>query len=161
MESITPHPSGGLTMMRTNLLRIFLALFVATQLAGAPAIAAPPEGKGKPGKAQKHEKGNDDRPESHDSVGLLITAAITLDQARHLAVSNNYTGYKALPPGIRKNLGRGKPLPPGIAKRAVPGPLLAQLPHHPGYEWQVCGSDLVLVAVATAIIADVLVGVFD
>lgn len=148
-------------MMRTNLLRIFLALFVATQLTGTLAMAAPPEGKGKPDKAQKHKKGNDDRPESLDSGTLLITASITFDQARRLAVSNNYTGYSALPPGIRKNLGRGKPLPPGIAKKAVPGPLLAQLPHHPGYEWQVCGSDLVLVAVATAIIADVLVGVFD
>jgi len=145
-------------MIRTNLLRIFLALFVTTQLAGTPALAAPPEGKGKAGKTQKHEKG--DMSDSHDS-GTLITVSITFDQARRLAVSNNYTGYSALPPGIRKNLGRGKPLPPGIAKKAVPGPLLAQLPHHPGYEWQVCGSDLVLVAVATAIIADVLVGVFD
>src|SRR5687767_6483057 len=32
----------------------------------------------------------------------------------------------ALPPGIAKNLARGKPLPPGIAKRAVPPALLAQ-----------------------------------
>lgn len=148
-------------MMRTNLLRIFLTLFVATQLAGTPAMAAPPEGKGKPDKAQKHEKENDDRPESRDSDTLLITASITSDQARRLAISTDYTGYSALPPGIRKNLRRGKPLPPGIAMKAVPGPLLAQLPHHPGYKWQVCGSDLVLVAVATAIIADVLFGVFD
>jgi len=147
-------------MMRTNLLRLFLALFVTTQLAGTPALAAPPEGKGKPEKARKHEKGDDRKSESHEA-GALVTAAITLEQARHLAVSNNFTGYGALPPGIRKNLGRGKPLPPGIAKKAVPAPLLAKLPHQPGYEWQVCGTDLVLVAVATAIIADVLVGVFD
>ena len=142
-------------MVRANLPRLFLALFVITQLTSTPAIAAPPEGKGKPGKTQK---GNTSEP--RDS-GALVTAAITLEQARHLAVSNNLTGYSALPPGIRKNLGRGKPLPPGIAKKAVPGPLLALLPKHPGYEWQVCGSDLVLVAIATAIIADVLIGVFD
>lgn len=146
-------------MIRTNLLKLLLALFVATQLAGPPAIAAPPEGKGKSEKAQKHEKG-DNKSETHDS-GALVTASITLEQARHLAVSNNYTGYSALPPGIRKNLGRGKPLPPGIAKKAIPGPMLAQLPRHPGYEWRICGSDLVLVATATAIIADVLAGVFD
>lgn len=142
-------------MVRTTLLKLFIALFVATQLAATPAIAAPPAGKGK---SEKHEKGDVSEP---SGSGLLVTAAITFEQARHLAVSNNYTGYGALPPGIRKNLGRGKPLPPGIAKKAVPGPLLAQLPKHPGYEWQICGSDLVLVAVATAIIADVLVGVFD
>ena len=142
-------------MVRANLPRLFLALFVITQLTSTPAIAAPPEGKGKP---EKTQKGNTSEP--RDS-GALVTAAITLEQARHLAVSNNLTGYSALPPGIRKNLGRGKPLPPGIAKKAVPGPLLARLPKYPGYEWQVCGSDLVLVAIATAIIADVLVGVFD
>ncbi len=146
-------------MIRTHLPKLFLAIFMTTQLAGAPAMAAPPEGKGKPGKAQKHDT-RENTSDSHDG-GVLITASITFDQARRLAVSNNYTGYSALPPGIRKNLGRGKPLPPGIAKKAVPGPLLAQLPRHPGYEWQVCGSDLVLVAVATAIIADVLTGVFD
>ena len=145
-------------MMRPNLPKLFLALFLAAQLAATPAMAAPPEGKGKPEKARKHEKGGGS--EAQDS-GVLVTDAITLTEARHLAVSNNFTGYGALPPGIRKNLGRGKPLPPGIAKKAVPAPLLAKLPHHPGYEWQVCGSDLVLVAVATAIIAEVLTGVFD
>lgn len=145
-------------MLRTNLLRLFIALFVATQLAAVPAIAAPPEEKGKPEKTKKHAAGL--ASESHDS-GSMITASITFEQARNLAVSNNVTGYKALPPGIRKNLGRGKPLPPGIAKKTVPGPLLAQLPRHPGYEWQICGTDLVLVVSATAVIADVLSGVFN
>ena len=65
-----------------------------------------------------------------------------------------------MPPGIAKNLARGKPLPPGIAKQYVPGPMLARLPQHPGYEWRVVGSDLVLVGIQTAIVADVLVGVF-
>jgi len=37
---------------------------------------------------------------------------------------------------------------------------LAALPQHQGYEWQICGQDLVLVAVATAVIADVLFDVF-
>lgn len=65
------------------------------------------------------------------------------------------------PPGIRKNLARGKPLPPGIAKKMVPGPMLARLPAYPGYEWRIAGSDLVLVAIATAVVADVLLNVFD
>ena len=66
-----------------------------------------------------------------------------------------------LPPGIRKNLARGKPLPPGIAKKMVPGPMLRELPAYSGYEWRVYGSDLVLVALATGVVADVLAGVFD
>jgi Ni/Co efflux regulator RcnB len=32
---------------------------------------------------------------------------------------------------------------------------------HPGYEWRVAGSDLILVAIATAVVADVLTGVFN
>ena len=31
----------------------------------------------------------------------------------------------------------------------VPGAMLARLPVHPGYEWRVAGSDLILVAIAT------------
>ena len=71
------------------------------------------------------------------------------------------TGYKPLPPGIQKNLMRGKPLPPGIAKRGVPSGMLGRLPVHPGYEWLVVGRDLVLMATATAMVADVLHDVFD
>lgn len=145
-------------MIRTNLLRLFITLLTAVQFATAPAIAASPDKKEKPEKTKKHEKG--ETSESHDS-GAMITAAITFEQARSLAVSNNLTGYKALPPGIRKNLGRGKPLPPEIAKKVVPASLLSQLPKHLGHEWQICGTDLVLVVSATAVIAEVLSGVFD
>ena len=42
---------------------------------------------------------------------------ISYTTARALAVNYGLTGYKALPPGIAKNLARGKPLPPGIAKK--------------------------------------------
>jgi hypothetical protein len=65
-----------------------------------------------------------------------------------------------LPPGIQKNLARGKPLPPGIAKK-LDGRLLGQLPHYDGYEWMQAGADLILVAVATGIIYEVLNGAFD
>ena len=33
----------------------------------------------------------------------------------------------ALPPGVAKNLARGKPLPPGIAKRGLPNALTSRL----------------------------------
>lgn len=139
-----------------------------------PASAAPPEGKGKgnPHKEQKQGKAagkshgpgkqhDRDRDRDRDTAEALISAAIGFDAARRIALDNNYTGYGSLPPGIRKNLARGKPIPPGIAKRAVPGPMLSRLPRYPGYEWAVYGSDLVLVATATAIIADVFFDVFD
>jgi Ni/Co efflux regulator RcnB len=151
----------------------WLVLFLAALLIFAlPASAAPPEGKGKgnphnqqkQGKAAKNDHGpgkKHDRNHDRDTADALISAAIGFDAARRIALDNRYTGYSALPPGIRKNLARGKPIPPGIARRAVPGPMLAKLPRYPGYEWAVYGSDLVLVATATAVIADVLFDVFD
>ena len=61
---------------------------------------------------------------------------------------------KALPPGIAKNLARGKPMPPGIAKTRFPGGLNSQLPYYPGYEWTMIGNDVAIVAEATNIIVD-------
>jgi Ni/Co efflux regulator RcnB len=157
-----------LTLSRKCLVLMLAALLIAA----LPASAAPPEGKGKgnPHKVQKQNKEarkdhgpgvKHDRYREGDTAEALISAVIGFDAARRLALDNRYTGYSALPPGIRKNLARGKPIPPGIARRSVPGPMLAKLPRYPGYEWAVYGSDLVLVATATAVIADVLFDVFD
>jgi len=64
---------------------------------------------------------------------------------------------KPLPPGIAKNLTRGKPLPPGIAKQQLPNDLIQRLPPvRAGYERVIVDGRLLLVAVATQVIADVL-----
>ncbi|MCL6264197.1 anti-virulence regulator CigR family protein [Craterilacuibacter sp. RT1T] len=142
-----------------------LCTLLMSALSAMPALAAPPEGKGKPDKhphssmhgKPKHESGYDG-----DSTRALVRAGITaavvqsIIRERHIDLGS----YAALPPGIRKNLARGKPLPPGIAKRGVPLPLLESLPHYPGYEWTVAGRDLVLLAIGSAIVADILRDVF-
>ncbi|WP_251879436.1 anti-virulence regulator CigR family protein [Achromobacter sp. Marseille-Q4954] len=149
---------------------MIVATLACAAVLGAPAQAAPPEGKGKPdhagqgnGNGGGNGNGKNKGQQSQDSgVSVtLSTAGITVSTARSYAVQAGATGYGSLPPGIRKNLARGKPLPPGIAKKMVPGPMLARLPVHPGYEWRVAGSDLILVAIATAVVADVLTGVFN
>lgn len=61
-----------------------------------------------------------------------------------------------LPPGIERNLARGKPLPPGIAKR-FDGRIASELPRYPGYEWQRVGADVVLIDAATRVVVDILV----
>ena len=64
---------------------------------------------------------------------------------------------KGLPPGIAKNLQRGKPLPPCIAKQALPTGLIDLLPPAPrGYERVVLSGKVLLVEVATQVIHDVL-----
>ena len=76
-------------------------------------------------------------------------------------IAKNLQRGKPLPPGIRKNMARGKPMPPGIAKTRLPDPFIGALPRHPGYEWQQAGADLVLVASGSLVISDILEGVFD
>ena len=128
----------------STFLRLFALATTVLFLAG-PLLADKPNKKGA----------------SDTSFSATITAGISFGEVRKLAVDNGLTGYKPLPPGIRKNLARGKPMPPGIAKTRMPGSFVNQLPHHDGYEWQQAGSDLVLVAIGTMIIADVLEKVFD
>lgn len=138
---------------------------VLAVLLSLSAQAAPPEGKG-----HKDKAGHKGRPDAAVSAGhhsgggaadSLRRAGITVDVVRQIAVQHQATGYASLPPGIRKNLARGKPLPPGIAKKAVPQGVLDRLPHYAGYEWEAVGSDLVLKRIAGAVIADILVGVFN
>ncbi len=65
---------------------------------------------------------------------------------------------KGLPPGIAKNLARGKPLPPGIAKRHLPDGLRYALPTPPaGYERIIVDGKVLLVEIATRVIHDILV----
>jgi len=107
-----------------------------------------------PGKSNKNFKNSKD-------VGRDVDARVSFDHARHLALNYGLTGYDSLPPGIAKNLARGKPLPPGIAKKTVPASMLGQLPSYPGYEWRVVGDDLVLIALSTAIVTAIINGVFE
>lgn len=135
-----------------RVLSVFLA-GVITLAATQPAFAEPKhKNKGKH-KGAKIE---------HDAGDLLLHATITAaevtiiyDFIRRYGVEP-FGSSQGLPPGIAKNLARGKPLPPGIAKRYLPQSLLAQLPPRPGYEWIAVGRDILLVVAATAVIVDVL-----
>jgi hypothetical protein len=93
-----------------------------------------------------------------------VTAQITLTAADREAIRAFYTsrppqGVEALPPGIRRNLERGKPLPPGIAKRNPPPELRSRLAIPVGYEVVEVGLDVLLVEVATGVIHDVLMDI--
>ena len=153
-----------------------LVTVLVTSLFAIAAHAAPPEGKGPhhkhsaehaghPGKGNAGKgQGGRDRDGHHrdrDILESLVDASITAALAREYARSAGFDGYAELPPGIRKNLQRGKPLPPGIAKKVHSGAFLDRLPRHPGYEWRTAGTELILVSVITGVIADILYNVFD
>lgn len=72
--------------------------------------------------------------------------------------SNGRGRNGGLPPGIARNLERGKALPPGIARQYLPGSLVTVLPDlDRGLEYVVAGGKLLLVEVATQVIRDVLI----
>jgi hypothetical protein len=122
-----------------------LALSLATQ----GALAAP--------KADKHGAGHGGDVSVH-----LNGPTIDIGRVRIILGDNRQLigPVSSLPPGIAKNLARGKPLPPGIAKRFDPR-LANQLPRYDGYEWKQIGRDVVLVAIATGIVYEVLRNVLD
>ncbi|AZE79539.1 anti-virulence regulator CigR family protein [Pseudomonas synxantha] len=157
-----------------------LALFAGSGL----ALADPGNGKGQGnnqggqgqgnnkannpvGKGQGNNKGNNPVGQGYDKPagkGASGGHGPSVDRGSVLNVLGGYRDYwspgPALPPGIQKNLARGKPLPPGIAKK-LDGRLLGRLPHYDGYEWQQAGTDLILVTIATGIIYEVLNGALD
>lgn len=168
-------------MKRSKSLAALATVFSIALLSG-PVYANPGNGNGNHGNsgnhgnnsghgnsANKSDKGNNGQGQSDDSHGNRknygkpdhVDSDISFSDARRIAVNLGLTGYQSLPPGIAKNLARGKPLPPGIAKKAVPRSMLDQLPYYPGYEWRVVGDDLVLVALSTAIVTSIINGVFD
>ena len=125
---------------------IILSLLLVTAAANSDA----PPGTGKAGAAKSAVDRSD-----------AISVSVTIGDARQLAREFGLTGHKPLPPGIRKNLAQGKPMPPGIAMTRMPEGFLTRLPHYEGYEWRISGTDLVLVAVGTLVIAHVLADVFE
>lgn len=151
-----------------TLIRILL--LGASALALSLSLQAAPnndKSHGQANKGQQHsQKHNKQNASNKDRVGGKHAQERQRDyhndyQADLSDIERILRGYqsptpaKALPPGIAKNLARGKPLPPGIAKQIDPA-LARQLPYYPGYEWRQYGTDAVLVEVGSTIVREVL-----
>jgi len=103
---------------------------------------------------------------------VAVTASITLSSAQVAAIRAHYSESSrgngrgrsgGLPPGIARNLERGKPLPPGIAKQYLPQDLVVTLPRPTdGLGYVVAAGKLLLIEVATEIVREVLIdALFD
>jgi Ni/Co efflux regulator RcnB len=64
-----------------------------------------------------------------------------------------------LPPATARNYARGKRLPPGIVKRPLPPDLSARLRVQPGYQYVMVDRDVLLIAISTGIVTDILLDV--
>jgi Ni/Co efflux regulator RcnB len=143
--------------MAKSMKMLALAAFIAC-LGTSPVSAKNGNGQGN-GNGNGQDKSQ--KGKSHDKGGQqdLVYAGIDHKQAKKYAKEYKFQGYKPLPPGIRKNLARGKPIPPGLAYNRLPPDYIARLPRYPGYEWRGYGADLVLVSVVSDVIADVIMDV--
>lgn len=129
---------------------------LALAVSASPLLADP---GGKPRhanwkNADRHEDGQE-LSSPRDLGRVIITAAERALISNYFREHPEDFGVRGLPPGIRMNLSRGKALPPGIAKKMPPG-LVAGLPYRNGYRYVLAGNDVLLVAIATGIIVDVL-----
>ncbi len=125
-------------------VRLFLALVALVAVAVSPVNAH----------AQKRRS-----HDSHTDRGLVEISVGIATQIRDFYSSRPASGVKALPPGMRNRLAKGKPLPPGIAKQVAPPALRSHLDLPRGYDLVEVGLDVLLVDVATGVIHDVLMDV--
>ena len=145
---------------------------LALVLSAAQALADSSNGKSNQAKGQNGKDASSQHQSSQPEKGKKSTHSNNddyddddfqrrydddLDDIRQIFSRNSdsYGQAQALPPGIRKNLARGKPLPPGIAKKLDPS-FARQLPYYQGYEWQQVGTDAALVNITTGIVREVL-----
>jgi len=109
--------------------------------------------------AQERQRGRRERVETTDSTHASFSNA-----ERQIFVdyfSAHEIEVEPLPPGIAKNLARGKALPPGIAKRRLPTDLLARLPAREGVEFEVTiFGDRIVLLEAGGLVVDILEGIF-
>jgi Ni/Co efflux regulator RcnB len=122
------------------------------------AAFAQPEHAQANGARDKGQKHNSNWPSQYRDERVDLPR-INERELRQLFRQYDAPRVESLPPGIQRNLERGKPLPPGIAKR-FDGQLASQLPRYPGYEWERVGDDVVLIEAVTRIVVDVLVDVW-
>jgi Domain of unknown function (DUF3315). len=152
-------------MSRLNTL--LAAVIGVTLLGSSPSLLADPgKNKGHGNSGQHGNQGNQGNQGNNGQGGgnNWQGGGPSIDIGGVQVILNDNRNYwnpgAALPPGIQKNLARGKPLPPGIAKK-LDGRLIGRLPHYDGYEWQQAGTDLLLVTIATGVIYEVLHNVLD
>ena len=138
--------------------KILACSIIATVLNISPALAKNSDNQRK-NNGQGNSQGNSQKGNSkhNNNQHEMYYAGISHKDAKRYAKQYKFYGYKPLPPGIRKNMARGKPIPPGLAYNRLPAPYIATLPYYKGYEWRGYGSDLVLVSIVSNVIADVII----
>ncbi|MCF5724243.1 anti-virulence regulator CigR family protein [Pseudomonas syringae] len=80
---------------------------------------------------------------------------------RQVIRDNHDQFSRGAPPPRNVRLVRGQPLPPGYYGERLDRRALDRLPVYQGYEWRRSGPDVVLIAVGTGIVYEILTGVLN
>lgn len=122
---------------------------------GASALvqAAPPDQRGddRGGPQGQHEQRGDDHRGPPQDFGPV----------RQIIHDNHGQFSRGAPPPPNVRLVRGEPLPRGYYGERLDNRALARLPVYQGYEWRRSGPDVVLIAVGTGIVYEILDGVLN
>jgi Ni/Co efflux regulator RcnB len=131
-----------------------ITIMLALGFGSAGISAQPSENRGNNGYKGKHAQ-HEDKKHSDGRYETRDGRQITVEEAVIRAIFRDERSFieadTSLPPGIRKNLARGKPLPPGIAKK-FDGRVNSRLPSYPGYDWRQVGTDAVLINTTNGIV---------
>ncbi|HXT69493.1 MAG TPA: hypothetical protein VN700_07050 [Vicinamibacterales bacterium] len=104
------------------------------------------------------------RGKDNKSGGTSVSVAFVFNDTDRTTFRNYFVSHKIvaqpLPPGIAKNVARGKPLPPGIAKKGLPADLVLTLGPRvqPGVTFAIYGDRVV--ALRSGLVIDVMIGIF-
>jgi Ni/Co efflux regulator RcnB len=103
-------------------------------------------------------------PKGRESQGVEVVVRaggvnLTVQQTIRSYYADKPKKAKGLPPGVARKYARGKRLPPGIAKQVLPPDLERRLPVQPGHQYIVVDSDVLLIAVSTGIVVDILIDI--
>ena len=113
--------------------------------------------------ARQNDKGPKG-PKGREGQGVEVVVRaggvnVTVQQTIRAYYADKPKKARGLPPGVARKYARGKRLPPGIAKQALPPDLERRLPVQPGYQYVAVDSDVLLIAVSTGIVVDMLMDI--
>ncbi|WP_248748297.1 RcnB family protein [Pseudomonas sp. MWU15-20650] len=134
---------------------------VGVLVLGASALvqAAPPYDQGGPGRGDQHDqrdqRGDDHRGPQHDHRG---GPPEDFGPVRQVIRDNHNDFRRGAPPPRGIHLVRGQRLPPNYYGERLDSRALSHLPVYPGYEWRRSGGDIVLIAIGTSIVYQILDG---
>ena len=132
-------------------------------LGASALVQAAPNDQGGPDRGGQQGQHEQQRGDEHRAPQAKGRGGPPQDfgPVRQVIRDNHDQFSRGAPPPRNVRLERGKPLPHGYYGERLDSRALARLPVYQGYEWRRSGPDIVLIAVGTGIVYEILNGVLN